>query len=258
MKDQIEALHRLQTQDRRMVSIERKLAALPRRKQEMERDLGKLEAMLQAELDKLGESRSFRMDQERQLEEEREQIRGSKARISQVKTPRELSAAQRELDSTRRLADSREAELARIDEAIAEAEARIKAMEGGLGDLRASVAAERTRLDEIDGKLQRSYKKTRKARKTLTDTIEKTLLRRYERVRKRVGGIGFVGVRERRCTACKMAVPHQIYVSLRNADMIAVCESCGRMLYWAGLFPDENKPVEPKAKDAPDAPVNDD
>ena len=258
MKDQIEALHRLQTQDRRMVSIERKLAALPRRKQEMERDLGKLEAMLQAELDKLGESRSFRMDQERQLEEEREQIRGSKTRINQVKTPRELSAAQRELESTRRLADSREAELSRIDEAIAEAEGRIKAMEGGLGDLRSSVEAERTRLDDVEAKLERSYKKTREARKSLTDTIEKTLLRRYERIRKRVGGIGFVGVRERRCTACKMAVPHQTYVSLRNAELIAVCESCGRMLYWSNLFPDENKLVEPKAKEAPEVAPSDD
>ncbi len=241
-----------------MVSIERKLAALPRRKQEMERDLDKLEAMLQAELDKLDESRSFRMDQERQLEEEREQIRGSKARISQVKTPRELSAAQRELEATRRLADSREAELTRIEDAIAEAEGRIKAMEGGLGDLRASVAAERTRLDEIEAKLQRSYKKARKARKSLTDLVEKGLLRRYERIRKRVGGIGFVAVRERRCTACKMAVPHQTYVSLRNAEIIAVCESCGRLLYWANLFPDEHKPAEPKAKDAPEAAPNED
>ncbi|MFO7567301.1 MAG: C4-type zinc ribbon domain-containing protein [Enhygromyxa sp.] len=234
------------------MSIERKLAALPRRKQEMERDLTKLESMLQAELDKLGESRSFRQDQERQLEDEREQIRGSKARISQVKTPRELSAAQRELESTRRLAESRESELARIDNAIAEAEGRIKSMEGGLGDLRGSIEAERTRLDEIEAKLQRSYKKTRKARKGLTDGIEKTLLQRYERIRKRVGGIGFVAVRERRCTACKMAVAHQTYVSLKNAELIAVCESCGRLLYWAGLFPEENKPTEPKAKDAPE------
>ena len=66
MKDQIEALHRLQTQDRRMGSIERKLAAIPRRKQEMDRDLAKLEAMLQAEVDKLDESRGFRRQARRE------------------------------------------------------------------------------------------------------------------------------------------------------------------------------------------------
>lgn len=234
-----------------MVSFERKLAALPRRKSEMERDLAKLEAMLTTEMEKLGESRSFRTDQERQLEDEREQIRTSKTRISQVKTPRELSAAQRELDSTRRLADSREAEIGRIDSAIAEAEGRIKAMESGLGELRVTFTSERARLEKVEVKLERNAKKASVARKDLTDAIEKNLLRRYERIRKRAGGIGFVAVRERRCMACKMAVAHQTYVSLRNAEIIPVCESCGRLLYWAGLFPDEDKPVEPKAKDAP-------
>ena len=251
MKDQIEALHRLQTQDRRMVKIERKLAAIPRRKSEMDRDLGRLEAMLQAEVDKLDDSRSFRMDQERQLEEEHDQMRNSKTRISQVKTPRELNAAQRELDTTRRLANSRKEKLGEIDDGIAEAEGRIKNMEAGLSELRESFNAERERLEKLERKLERNYKKARKNRKGLTEAIPKPVLARYERVRKRVGGIGFVAVKERRCSACKMAVPHQTYVALRNAEMIALCESCGRMLYWGGLFPDEDKPKEPKPKEAP-------
>jgi predicted nucleic acid-binding Zn-ribbon protein len=253
MKDQIEALHRLQTQDRQLVSIERKLSSIPRRKQEMDRDLAKLEAMLQAETNKLNESLAFRTDQDRQLEDERDQIRSSKTRISQVKTPRELNAAQRELDGTRRLAEKRQEELTKIDAAMAEAEGRIKGMEGGLTELREGFDAERVRLDEVEAKLTRTYKKARRNRKSLTEQIDKVTLRRYERVRKRVGGIGFVGVRERRCTACKMAVPHQTYVSLRNAELIALCESCGRMLYWGGLFPDENKPEETKRKEAPAA-----
>ena len=251
MKDQIEALHRLQTQDRQLVSIERKLGSIPRRKQEMDRDLAKLEAMLQAETSKLDESRAFRTDQDRQLEDERDQIRSSKARISQVKTPRELNAAQRELDGTRRLAEKRQTELTGIDAAIAEAEGRIKGMEGGLAELRDSFVAERERLDQVEAKLTRTYKKARRNRKGLTEKIDKVTLRRYERVRKRVGGIGFVAVKERRCTACKMAVAHQTYVSLRNAEFIALCESCGRMLYWGGLFPDEGKPEETKRKEAP-------
>ena len=251
MKDQIEALHRLQMQDRRMVSIERKLRAIPRRKQEMDRDLSKLEAMLQTEVDKLDDSRNFRMDQERQLEEEHEQIRSSKSRIAQVKTPRELNAAQRELEATRRLASNREEKLGGIDKAIAEAEARINTLEAGLEDLRSSFKTERERLDKVEAKLRRGHKKAQKSRKGLTENIEPDLLRRYERVRKRVGGVGFVGVRERRCTACKMAVPHQTYVSLRNAELIALCESCGRLLYWSGLFPDEDKPQETKPKSAP-------
>ncbi|WP_172301873.1 C4-type zinc ribbon domain-containing protein [Pseudenhygromyxa sp. WMMC2535] len=234
-----------------MSSIERKLAAIPRRKREMDRDLEKLEAMLHNEVEKLDESHAFRHDQERLLDDEREQIRSSKQRISQVKTPRELAAAQRELDATQRMSKTRQDELVRIDEAVAEAEGRIKAMQAGLDDLRQTFDAERTRLDEIDAKLQRSAKKARKSRKHLLDSVEKGLLRRYERIRRR-GGVGFVPVNERRCSACKMAVAHQTYVSLRAGEIIPVCESCGRLLYWSGLFPDEGKAKEPKPKSAPD------
>ncbi|MFV8751872.1 zinc ribbon domain-containing protein [Nannocystaceae bacterium ST9] len=250
MKDQIEALHRLQVQDRRMVSLERKLAGIPTRFAEMERDLAKLESMLSAELERLGDSRTFRRDQERQLEDEQEQIRNGKSRISQVKTPRELAAAQRELDGTRRLADMRSKEMTRIDGAIAEAEARIRGLETGLVELRQQFAEERTRMQSDEKELQDQLAKTQGTRKKLTEKVERQLLARYERIRKRSSGIGFVGVRERRCLACKMAVAHQTYVSLRNAEIIIPCENCGRLLYWAGLFGDEVK-AEPAPKAAP-------
>ena len=217
----------------------------------MDRDLAKLETMLKTELDKLDESRDFRVDQERQLEDEREQIKNSKTRIAAVKTPRELNAAQREMDSTRRLADKRQTELGSIDEAIAEAEGRIRTMESGLGELRDSVNVERERLTTISAKLERQAKKAMSSRKSLTDGIDKSLLSRYERIRKRAKGLGFVAVRERRCMGCKMAVAHQTYVSLRAAEAISPCENCGRLLYWAGLFPDDDKPSETKPKSAP-------
>lgn len=250
MKDQIEALYRLQKQDRRMSSIERKLAAIPRRKREMDKDLANLEAMLQTEVDKLDDTRGFRLDQERQLEDEEEQMRASKQRLNQVKTPRELSAVQREIESTRRLAQKRREEIVNITTAIEEAEARIKSMEDALGDLRTNLMAERDRLEAIEVKLGKSAKKAEKSRKGLLDQVERDHLRRYERIRKRARGVGFVGVRERRCLACKMAVAHQTYVSLRAAEIIATCENCGRMLYWAGLFP-EDESSEPKPKEAP-------
>lgn len=250
MKDQIEALHRLQVQDRRMVSLERKLAAIPVRMAEMERDLGKLESMLRTELQRLDESRTFRKDQERQLEDEQDQIRNGKSRLSQVKTQREAQAAQRELDATRRLAEMRSKEMQKVEGAIGEAEGRIRALETGLTELRAQLAEERTRLEAEQGELREQLDKAQGARKRLIEKVERQLLARYERIRSRSGGIGFVGVRERRCMACKMAVAHQTYVSLRAAEVIVPCENCGRLLYWAGLF-GEDKKAEPEPKAAP-------
>jgi hypothetical protein len=82
--------------------------------------------------------------------------------------------------------------------------------------------------------------------------IEKPMLRTYDRIRGRVGGIAFVAAREGRCSACKMHIPHQIYVQLRKGEEIESCESCGRLLYWSGHFPKgEDKKNEPAPKASP-------
>jgi hypothetical protein len=53
-----------------------------------------------------------------------------------------------------------------------------------------------------------------------------------------------------------MHVPHQAYVALRKGDDILACESCGRLLYWQGHFPNEEeaaaKAAEAKPKASPD------
>ena len=62
-----------------------------------------------------------------------------------------------------------------------------------------------------------------------------------------------MAVRERRCSACKMVVPHQIYVHLRKGDDILACESCGRLLYWVGHFPEDEDAAKKKAEKQPKA-----
>jgi hypothetical protein len=250
MNPQIEALHRLQVSDRKMVSLEKRLGAIPLRLKALDDDLAKLEAMLQAERDKLEESRDFKRAQEMQLQEEEDHIRASKTRLGSATSPRELNATQREIDTTRRLAQARSEEIKKITGAIEEAEARIKTMETGLGDLGKQAIAERTRLEEEKQKLEATIGKTRSSREKLMAKVDLPLFRTYERIRGRGGGVGFVPARDRRCTACKMTIPHSIYVSLRKGDDIPRCETCGRLLYWAGHFPEE-KPAEPKPKAAP-------
>jgi hypothetical protein len=251
LNPQIEALHRLQISDLKMVNLERRLAGIPRRLQELTDDLSKLEAMLKSEREKLEETRDFKSGQEMQLRDEEDHIRTSKTRLGSATSSRELNATQREIDTTRRLAQSRSEEISKIKSAIEETEAKIASMETALGDLQTQAAAEKDRLELEKAKLETTLGKTRSARDKLVAKVEKPLFRTYERIRKRAGGIGFVAVRERRCTACKMTVAHSMYVALRRGDEILHCENCGRLLYFAGHFPDDPRADEPKPKAAP-------
>jgi len=245
---EIKSLRKLQREDRRVVGIERRLEAIPRSLKEFETDLSKLEKMLDAEKDKLAESREFETAQKRQLEDEEEHVRNSKARINQIKTPRELAAAQREVESTRKMAAARTQELERIREAIEQAEARIGGMEKGLEELRAQVDVEREKLVAEQKELEEKLAKANAKRTTLTAKIDRELLREYERIRKRGGGVAFVPAHRRHCMACNVHVPHQGYVVLRRGDEILRCESCGRLLYWSGHFPKERDRLDAALK----------
>jgi predicted nucleic acid-binding Zn-ribbon protein len=251
MNPQIAALYDLQHRDRLLNQLEQKLDSIPARLKELDGDLGKLESMLEAERKKCDETRAFQKTQQAQLSDEEELVRQSKAKVNQVKTARELSATQRELESTRRMIATRSDEIGKLQQGVVETEQRIAAMQASLEELRTSATAEKARLAELREKLEGRIAKLRTTRSKLTSKLDRDTLGTYERIRKRLGGLAFVPAHRERCMACKMVIPHQIYVVLRKGDDIPACESCGRMLYWSGHFPDDQKPDEPAPKSAP-------
>ncbi len=248
---EIIALRTLQKQDRRLTVLERKLAAIPARVKELNGDLQALEHMLDNERGKLEETRAFQARQESQLAEEEDHVRQGKARLGQVKNTREYNATKREIDSTREMMNARTKKIAELKSAVAETEARIAKMDGALQGLRAQAESENARLQADQAKYERAIAKSQKSRSKLTSGVSKSILRNYERIRRRTGSLAFVPAHRERCTACKMVIPHIIYTQLLKGKEILPCESCSRLLYWSGHFPADEKKHEPKPKAAP-------
>ncbi len=255
MNPQIQALYELQQRDRQLFVLERKLTLIPQRLDELEEDLGKLQAMLDAERTKCDHTREFQRGQEQQLEEEEEMLRNSRAKMQAVKSPRELSALQREIESTRRMSAARGEEINKIKEAVADAEQKIDQMAESFADIKAKGEAETTRLRTAKDKLAAKLERLQSGRTELTDQIDVGTRRTYDRIRKRLKGLAFVAAHEGRCTACKIHVPHQQYVALRKGDEIISCESCGRLLFWGPHFKESEEEIakrnEAKPKQSP-------
>ncbi|HEY0138498.1 MAG TPA: C4-type zinc ribbon domain-containing protein [Nannocystis sp.] len=248
---QIPALRTLQRQDRRLTSLERKLGGIPARISGLDSDLQKLEQLLVAERAKLEETKNFQSRQETQLHDEEDQIRNSKAKLGQIKTARELNAQQRELETTRRMVTTRTGEISKLQEAVTRTEQQIAKMEAHLSALRAAADAEKGRLAEEQTQLDESIAKARKLRGKSVAAIDKEILANYERIRKRLGGLAFVPAHRERCTACKMMIPHILYTRLLKGKEILPCESCGRLLYWSGHFPEDQDKFEADNKPKP-------
>lgn len=241
---QIPALRTLQRQDRRLTSLERKLRGIPARISGLDSDLQKLEQLLVAEREKLEETRNFQGRQETQLHDEEDQIRNSKAKLGQIKTARELNAQQRELETTRRMVQTRTGEISKLQEAVSKTEQQIAKMEAQVNALRTAAEAEKLRLAEEQKELEANIAKASKLRQKAVAGIDKEILANYERIRKRLGGTAFVPAHRERCTACKMMIPHILYTRLLKGKEIQPCESCGRLLYWSGHFPEDHDKYE--------------
>jgi hypothetical protein len=138
------------------------------------------------------------------------------------------------------MASARAEEIKKLKEGVAEAEQRLAAMTDSLESLRVQASEETKRLHTKQEKLLAKAERLRTSRSALTGELDPALLRNYERIRQRAG-IAFVAAVKGRCTACKMVIPHQIYVHVRKADDVINCESCGRLMYWAGNFPEEQE-----------------
>jgi len=78
----------------------------------------------------------------------------------------------------------------------------------------------------------------------LRGKIPAPILGHYDRLRVR-GKKGLAAVRHQVCTGCHMSVPLATVMTLKHAQDIQLCDSCGRYLY----LPDEAEsppPPEPK------------
>ncbi len=68
------------------------------------------------------------------------------------------------------------------------------------------------------------------ARRRLLDEIEPRWLVLYERAQRRYGR-AVAAVRARVCQGCYMALPRS--AAPAAGETLSLCESCGRILYWA-------------------------
>ena len=172
---QIPALRKLQKQDRRLTMLEKELQNIPIRLKEFASDLIKLKSIIDSERSKLEETRAFKLRQERQLSDEENLTRTSKAKLGQVKNTRELHATQKELETTRRMITTRTREITKLEEAIVATEERLTKMDESFLQLQAQAEQAKQRLANEKVTLETAIVKARKARSSLTENINKDI-----------------------------------------------------------------------------------
>ena len=84
-------------------------------------------------------------------------------------------------------------------------------------------------LDGVQGRMT----ELETERKKLVERCDRSLISRYERIRKQRGGVAVAPVVGGTCKGCQRNIPPQMANQLLTADDILTCPNCHRFIYAA-------------------------
>jgi len=238
LRDQLRRLEDLQRHDAKIQELENSLKAIPAKLAATENDLSRVEALLAAERQALSETERYYSEQKGLLTDDEQLVAGAKHKLSQAKNSKEYMAAQREIEQRRESLTAREAEIAKLVDAIQAKKTLLGQRAADVQALKDSIAkdgdAARARMAEIDGKIA----ELRAERDKLAAEVKPDVLKRYSSIRLR-RGLAVVSVRNGTCQGCNMNIPPQLYNVLQRGLTIETCPSCHRIIYWEEIMKDQ-------------------
>jgi predicted nucleic acid-binding Zn-ribbon protein len=145
---------------------------------------------------------------------------------------RELVTLQQDIELLERRRDRLEEEALEVMERLEEAQGAVAGLEESLKRLGARGAALRERLDQELALIAQAETAEREARAAAAEGLDEGLLKLYERLRERLGGVGAAPLTRRRCEGCGMDVNSSDLAAIGALakDDVARCEECGRIL----------------------------
>ena len=234
--DQQRTLLELQTHDSAIDRLNHQRASLPEHAR-LEQLATNLAAIDQLVAERQGELATVSREQAR-LEDEVEMVRRkaeteeARAISGRVTSPKELTAIQEEVASLQR-------RQATLEDDLLERMERRETLDGELAELSSrrdgatAGQAEVTKArDAALADIDRELEVQRSARKQLEPKVSEELLKLYERIRARQGGIGVGALAGNACQGCRTALSRVDVNALRALppERVKRCEHCRRIL----------------------------
>jgi len=192
-------------------------------------------ARVQAMLDELEAELTVLQKEEAHMQQdllrERDNIKRIEGRLPEIQTQKEYVAVLKEIDSAKKANKD-------IEEQVQAKQREISSLEGDQQEKATELAAIKEKADargaEIAELLQVS-EDTLAMRKGTRDSVAAelppALLRKYQTLFKRRGGLALALARHGACCGCNMQLPPQQYNSLLRVTEMQTCPHCNRLLY---------------------------
>jgi len=229
--DKLRVLEELQKVDLKIRDLAQQAERYPARLKQIENARDEAKGALDAQRGRLADNERGRRQNEQLLQLEKEKVRKWESRLSELKTTREYAALARELDIAKKTNQGAEEEIRRLAGEYEEIKKGLADLERQLAEKDSVFASEGKQIQEELTGVRASMEELEKERAAATAKCDKSLVAKYERIRKQRGGLAVVPVEGMTCKGCQRNIPPQMANNLRSGSEILTCPNCHRFIY---------------------------
>ena len=230
MREQLIALHELQKVDSQVLEIERSAETIPQKIAHLEKGMDKLRSELGTQNNELEQLKREQAELETVVGEESNKHKHWKRRLNDIKSTREYQALSREIENGERQVRELEEKLLELSSQVESKEKETQERGAELKIEEQEVRSTIEGLKRAQEQVQADADKARLGREKVLEKVPPRVLKRYETLRKRLGGVAIAVVRSNACSGCNMRIRPQQEVELLRATSWETCPNCHRIL----------------------------
>lgn len=227
----VNQLIQVQDIDREVYGYTRDLAEIPKKIAVLKQALESEKVLLK---DVEAEYKDFQVRQkgkETELGSKEDQIRKFETQLNSVKTNKEYSALQSEINNHKADKSILEEQILKFFEEVDSHKRKIEETKKIIQEAERKNQEEEKKLLDEKKRIETLVAELKSKKKDLVKDIDPQILDLYERILTKKEGSALVLVRGGGCGACGMNIRPQLLDELRMADHVVICESCARILY---------------------------
>lgn len=232
--DQIKSLAELQKLDSQIHRMNVELETFPAEKKKLDENFEKRKAGLKAAEEALKGLQVQQKSKETDLLQREEKIAKFKGQLYTLKSNKEYQAMELEIKGAQADKSLLEEEILKSFDAVEEGKAKVAKEKEALATLEKEHKAALAALEKQTADLTAQAAALNEKRKEFLPGVTPVLLGQYERVLKKRDGLGLVPVVHHACGGCHVELPPQTVNEVQIGEKLITCESCARILYWAG------------------------
>lgn len=232
MLNTVEKLLVLQERDRQLAQLREELDAIPPQRAALQARLSAAQQAVEAARQKGMHLEAGRKKLEIEAESRRQLIEKYSLQQFQTKRNEEYRALSHEIEACKAVISQLEDQQLELMEQADQAHHAVAAARRELEALGSETDRALADLAAREQNLQRQFAELTAGRAALAESVEQSLLARYERLRRNKGPRVVVGVDHGACGGCHVGLPAQVVIAVRAQEEVTQCPNCGRILFY--------------------------